>query len=362
MERYRLIKELGEGTYGSVLKAINNESGEVVAIKQMKKRYDSWEECLSLRELKSLQNLRHPNIVMLKELVRQNNILYFVFEYMEQNLYQVISDRKTLFSEVEVRNLCRQVFQGLAYMHQKGYFHRDLKPENLLVTEDVVKIADFGLAREIDSQPPYTQYVSTRWYRAPEVMLQSDCYSSKVDMWAMGAIMAELFTLRPLFPGTNEGNQIYRICSVFGTPTIDSWPDGIHLARTLNYQFPSFHGVQLSVLIPSASEEAIDLISMLCSWNPCNRPTAEEALKHPFFRNGHYIPPCLHFTAAANRENHSDGSIEELEQKRDMGNCGALYDSSLNYNFPSSNELDTSSSTVASSIGLARMFPFLANS
>ncbi|KAL3568811.1 hypothetical protein D5086_028701 [Populus alba] len=182
-------------------------------------------------------------------------------------------------------------------------------------------------------------------------MLQSDCYSSKVDMWAMGAIMAELFTLRPLFPGTNEGNQIYRICSVFGTPTIDSWPDGIHLARTLNYQFPSFHGVQLSVLIPSASEEAIDLISMLCSWNPCNRPTAEEALKHPFFRNGHYIPPCLHFTAAANRENHSDGSIEELEQKRDMGNCGALYDSSLNYNFPSSNELDTSSSTVASSIG-----------
>ncbi|PNS97280.1 hypothetical protein POPTR_016G012801v4 [Populus trichocarpa] len=362
MERYRLINELGEGTYGSVLKAINNESGEVVAIKQMKRRYDSWEECLSLRELKSLRNLHHPNIVMLKELVRQNSILYFVFEYMEQNLYQVISDRKILFSEVEVRNLCRQVFQGLAYMHQKGYFHRDLKPENLLVTEDVVKIADFGLAREIDSQPPYTQYVSTRWYRAPEVMLRSDCYSSKVDMWAMGAIMAELFTLRPLFPGTNEGNQMYRICSVFGTPTIDSWADGIHLARTLNYQFPNFDGVQLSALIPSASEEAIDLISMLCSWNPCNRPTAEEALKHPFFRNDHYIPPCLHFTAAAKRETHSDGSIEELEQKRDMGYCGALYDSSLNHNFPSSNKLDTGSSTVASSIGLTRMFPFLANS
>ncbi|XLS96753.1 hypothetical protein HN51_039488 [Arachis hypogaea] len=86
-------------------------------------------------------------------------------------------------------------------MHQRGYFHRDLKPENLLVTKDIIKIADFGLAHEISSQPPYTEYVSTRWYRAPEVLLQSYLYSSKVDMWAMGAIMAKLFSLRPLFPG-----------------------------------------------------------------------------------------------------------------------------------------------------------------
>ncbi|KAJ6326125.1 hypothetical protein OIU78_013256 [Salix suchowensis] len=251
MERYLLVKELGAGAFGSVRQAINQETGEVVAIKQIRRRFDSWEECLNLRE----------------------------------NLYQIIADRKTLFSEAEVRGLCRQVFQGLAYMQKQGYFHRDLKPENLLVTGGVVKIADFGLARETNSRPPYTQYVSTRWYRAPEVILQSDFYNSKVDMWAMGAIMAELLTLRPLFPGTGEANQMHRICSVLGTPTMDTWAEGIHLARTINYQFPEFdHGVPLSALIPSASEDAISLISMLCSWNPCDRPTAEEALGSSFLQ------------------------------------------------------------------------------
>ncbi|XLR10890.1 hypothetical protein S83_038828, partial [Arachis hypogaea] len=113
----------------------------------------------------SQRKMNHPNIVKLKE---------------ECNLYQLMKDREKMFSEGEVRNWCFQVFQGLAYMHQRGYFHRDLKPENLLVTKDIIKIADFGLAREISSQPPYTGYVSTQWYRAPEVLLQSYLYSSKV--------------------------------------------------------------------------------------------------------------------------------------------------------------------------------------
>ncbi|CAK7336412.1 unnamed protein product [Dovyalis caffra] len=346
MERYRLIKELGEGAFGSVRQAIDQESGEVVAIKQIKREYESWEECLNLREVKSLQKLNHPNIVKLKELIRRNKILYFVFEYMEQNLYEVIEDRKTLFSEAEVRNLCRQVFQGLAYMHKQGYFHRDLKPENLLVTRDMVKIADFGLAREINSRPPYTQYVTTRWYRAPEVMLQSDFYSSKVDMWAMGAIMAELFTFCPLFPGTSEANQMFRICSVLGTPTMDSWADGIHLARNIHYQFPEFDGVQLSALIPSASEDAINLISMLCSWNPCNRPTAEEALKHPFFRSSFYIPPSLRFTASANGAILSAGISGESAQRCDRRYLESLSNSSLDYSFPTPNKLCTCSNTT----------------
>ncbi|KAL4625925.1 hypothetical protein ACB092_05G059200, partial [Castanea dentata] len=261
MERYKLIKEVGDGTFGCVWRAINKETGEVVAIKKMKKKYYSWEECVNLREVKSLQKMSHPNIVKLKEVIRENDILYFVFEYMEWNLYQLMKDREKLFSEAEVRNWCFQVFQGLSYMHQRGYFRRDLKPENLLVTKDTIKIADFGLAREINSQPPYTEYVSTRWYRALEVLLQSYLYSSKVDMWAMGAIMAELFTLRPLFPGISEADEIYKICSVIGSPTKDSWADGLALARDINYQFPQFSGVHLSVLVPSASNDAISLMT-----------------------------------------------------------------------------------------------------
>ncbi|MCL7024953.1 hypothetical protein MKW94_025216, partial [Papaver nudicaule] len=133
-----------------------------VAIKKMKRKFYFWEECVSLREVKSLRKLNHPNIVKLKEIVQENNELFFIFEYMEYNLYQITRERQSPFSEAEIRNLMSQVLQGLAYMHKNGYFHRDLKPENLLVTNDIIKIADFGLAREVTSEPPYTDYVSTR--------------------------------------------------------------------------------------------------------------------------------------------------------------------------------------------------------
>ncbi|XP_028062824.1 cyclin-dependent kinase F-4-like, partial [Camellia sinensis] len=315
MERYKIIKEVGDGTFGSVWRALNKQTGEVVAIKKMKRKYYSWEECINLREVKSLRKMNHPNIVKLKEVIRENDILYFVFEYMECNLYQLMKDRGNLFSEAEVRNWCFQVFQGLAYMHQRGYFHRDLKPENVLVSKDVIKIADFGLAREISSQPPYTEYVSTRWYRAPEVLLQSPMYNSAVDMWAMGAIMAELFTLRPLFPGSSEADEIYKICSIIGTPNEIEWTKGLKLASAINYQFPQLTGVHLSVLMPSASKDAINIITSLCSWDPCKRPTALEALQHPFFQSCFYIPPSLRSKTAVTRTPPSAGTRGVLEHK-----------------------------------------------
>ncbi|GAB2229949.1 hypothetical protein Droror1_Dr00014205 [Drosera rotundifolia] len=315
MERYTIIKEVGDGTFGSVWRAINKHSGEVVAIKKMKKKYYSWEECINLREVKSLRKMNHPNIVKLKEVIREHDILYFVFEYMECNLYQVMKERGKPFSEVEVRSWCFQVFQALAYIHQRGYFHRDMKPENLLVTKDVIKIADFGLAREVTSGPPFTEYVSTRWYRAPEILLQSPTYTSAVDMWAMGAIMAELFTLRPLFPGLSEADEIHKICSVMGSPTEDSWGDGLRLARSMNFQFPQFPGVHLSALVPSASQDAINLMMSLCSWDPNNRPTASEVLQHPFFQSCFYILPSLRSKATAVSSTPPSLGPRGLEQK-----------------------------------------------
>ncbi|QCD81846.1 male germ cell-associated kinase [Vigna unguiculata] len=331
---YKLIKEVGDGTFGSVWRAINKQTGEVVAIKKMKKKYYSWEECVNLREVKSLRKMNHPNIVKLKEVIRECDTLCLVFEYMEYNLYQQMKNREKLFSENDVRNWCFQVFQGLAYMHQRGYFHRDLKPENLLVTKDVIKIADFGLAREISSQPPYTEYVSTRWYRAPEVLLQSHLYGSKVDMWAMGAIMAELFTLRPLFPGTSEADEIYKICSVIGSPTTESWADGLKLARDINYQFPQHAGVHLSALIPSRSDGAISLVSSLCSWDPCKRPTASEALQHPFFQSCFYIPPSLRTRAVA-RTPPSAGTRGSLDRQGLKRYSSALPNTKFTNNFSS---------------------------
>lgn len=195
---------------------------------------------------------------------------------MEGNLYQLIKSRKSKpLAGGLVSSIFRQVVEGLHHIHASGYFHRDMKPENLLVTttglydyrpivpgappnappdKDVVviiKLADFGLARETQSLPPYTEYVSTRWYRAPEVLLKSRDYSTPVDMWALGTIMAEVVNLRPLFPGQGEIDQVARICELLGDPVEEygmderirpigggRWPRGVQLARHVGFAFP----------------------------------------------------------------------------------------------------------------------------
>jgi protein kinase len=286
MQRYKFIRQLGDGTYGSVIKAVNKQTGEVVAIKKMKRKFYSWDECMNLREVKSLRKLNHVNVVKLKEVIRENDELFFVFEFMESNLYQACKERDKAFPEAKIRNIIFQVLSGLAYMHKHGFFHRDLKPENLLISKDSVKLADFGLAREIRSRPPYTEYVSTRWYRAPEVLLRAKNYNSPTDIWAIGAIMAELYLMRPLFPGSSEPDQIFKICSVLGTPSQQAWPDGVRLAAAMNFKFPNFVATPLSALIPNASQEALELMTEMMRYDPQKRPTAAQCLQHPYFQVG----------------------------------------------------------------------------
>uniref|UniRef100_A0A8C6GE96 non-specific serine/threonine protein kinase n=1 Tax=Mus spicilegus TaxID=10103 RepID=A0A8C6GE96_MUSSI len=295
MNRYTTMKQLGDGTYGSVLMGKSNESGELVAIKRMKRKFYSWDECMNLREVKSLKKLNHANVIKLKEVIRESDHLYFVFEYMKENLYQLMKDRNKLFPESVIRNIMYQILQGLAFIHKHGFFHRDMKPENLLcMGPELVKIADFGLARELRSQPPYTDYVSTRWYRAPEVLLRSSVYSSPIDVWAVGSIMAELYTFRPLFPGTSEVDEIFKICQVLGTPKKSDWPEGYQLASSMNFRFPQCIPINLKTLIPNASSEAIQLMTEMLNWDPKKRPTASQALKHPYFQVGQVLGSSAH--------------------------------------------------------------------
>ncbi|XP_042353740.1 serine/threonine-protein kinase MAK-like [Plectropomus leopardus] len=288
MNRYTTLRQLGDGTYGSVVLGKSNDTGELVAIKRMKRKFYSWDECLNLREVKSLKKLNHANVVKLREVIRENDYLYFVFEYMKENLYQLMKEREDkMFSENEIRNILFQVLSGLAFVHKHGYFHRDMKPENLLcMGPELVKIADFGLAREIRSQPPYTDYVSTRWYRAPEVLLKSNSYSSPIDIWAVGCIMAELYTLRPLFPGNSEVDEIFKICQVLGTLKKSDWPEGYNLATSMNFRFPKCVPTSLRSLIPNASNEAITLMKDMLQWDPEKRPSAAQALRYPYFHVG----------------------------------------------------------------------------
>uniref|UniRef100_A0A182PTL2 non-specific serine/threonine protein kinase n=1 Tax=Anopheles epiroticus TaxID=199890 RepID=A0A182PTL2_9DIPT len=244
MNRYLTLSQLGDGTYGTVVLGQRKDTGEKVAIKRMKRKYYSWEEAMSLREVKSLKKLSHANVVKLKEVIRENDVLYFVFEYMQENLYQLIKDRDTHFPEATVRLILQQILTGLAFMHRHGFFHRDLKPENVLCSgPETVKIADFGLAREIRSRPPYTDYVSTR------------C----------------------------EVDQLFKICSVLGTPDKSDWPDGHKLAATIQFRFPECPKIPLATLVTRASTSGIQLLEDLLLWEPEKRPTAQQSMKYPYF-------------------------------------------------------------------------------
>ncbi len=228
MDRYKITTSLGDGTYGCVFKATSLKNGETVAIKRMKSKYKSWDECMQLREIKSLRKLSHLNLIKLKEVIKNQDELNLVFEYLELNLYQLYlqyRDAGQSIPEPVIKSIVHQLASGLQYMHKHGFFHRDLKPENIMIQSNpsqysqhkyIVKICDFGLAREVRSRPPYTDYVSTRWYRAPEILLKSTYYNSPVDIFALACIVAELYLLKPLFPGQNELDQVVKIVKILG--------------------------------------------------------------------------------------------------------------------------------------------------
>ncbi|KAF9231708.1 Pkinase-domain-containing protein [Melanogaster broomeanus] len=329
---YTPIKTLGDGSFGTVLLcdwhgtlppntplspmqcgggARPEWAGKrLVAVKRMKKKWEGgWDECKRLKELELYDFFLLPDT---KE-------LYFVFESMEGNLYHLIKARKgRALAGGLVASIFKQIVSGLHHIHASGYFHRDMKPENVLVTtteKDVVaiiKLADFGLARETASAPPYTEYVSTRWYRAPEVLLLSRDYSNPVDMWALGTIMAELVNLRPLFPGSDQIDQIHRICEVLGDPADygsdprgrslggGKWIKGLKMARQFNFTFPKCQPKDFpSYFDRSVPRKLIECISDLLKYDPDARLTSRQCLEHPYLiealpHNVPPMPPALH--------------------------------------------------------------------
>ena len=298
MEDYEIIEHIGEGTFSDVYKAKEKSTNDLVAIKILKKKYKKWEDCLELRECRSLQKLSDEslsnekglnNIIKLKRIIfiKKTGSFSFVFEYMKQDLLDLMKSKEpNHLDESQIKDIIYQALLGLAHIHKYGFFHRDMKPENLLINEKTVKIADFGLAREIRSIPPFTEYVSTRYYRAPECILKSRNYNSPVDIWALGCIMAEMYLHpKPLFYGQNEKEVLNKICSILGTPNHEIWFEGIQKANLMGIKFPNFSGTDLSNIIPNASPKAIDFMKQMLQWDPNKRPTAANLLLHPFFNN-----------------------------------------------------------------------------
>ena len=296
MEKYDIIRRLGGGSFADVFLGKEISTSDVVAIKVLKKKYRKLEQCYELREVVSLQKLckdslssqkGYDNIIKLKEVIfeKKTGKLSLVFEYMETDLYELMKKRSpSRLSEDEIKDITYQMLLGLYHMHKYGFFHRDMKPENLLLTGKKVKIADFGLAREIRSIPPFTEYVSTRYYRAPECILRSQNYNSPVDIWAVGCIMAEMYMHpMPLFYGSSEKEVFIKICTTLGSPNKSNWNEGVNQASKIGMKYPQSSGTDLANIVIGASPEAIDLMKQMLKWAPSARSTAANLLNHPFF-------------------------------------------------------------------------------
>ncbi|CBZ31050.1 putative protein kinase [Leishmania mexicana MHOM/GT/2001/U1103] len=287
MQKYQILGKKGEGTFSEVLRAQDIKTQQFVAIKCMKKAFKSKEQVNRLREIQAVRRLQpHPNIVDLVEVLfdRSTGRLALVLELMDMSLYELIKGRKQYLGEEKVRSYMYQLLKGLDHAHRIGVFHRDIKPENLLIdAEGRLKIADFGSCKGVYSKLPLTEYISTRWYRAPECLLTDGYYNYKMDLWSAGCVFFEIIALFPLFPGSNELDQVHRIHNVLGTPPTEILDRLKKFGTHMDYDFPKKQGTGLTKLLPHVSAEALDLMKKLLTYDEEQRCTAKEALRHPYF-------------------------------------------------------------------------------
>ncbi|XP_052196952.1 mitogen-activated protein kinase 7-like [Diospyros lotus] len=288
--KYVPIKPLGRGAYGVVCSSINRETNEKVAIKKINNVFENRVDALrTLRELKLLRHVRHENVIALKDVMMpihrtSFNDVYLVYELMDTDLHQIIKSSQPLSND-HCKYFLFQLLRGLRYLHSANILHRDLKPANLLVNANCeLKICDFGLARTgIDNGQFMTEYVVTRWYRAPEVLLCCDNYGNSIDVWSVGCIFAEILGRKPIFPGTECLNQLKLIINVLGSQheTDLEFIDN-QRARRFIKSLPYSRGIPFSSLYPQADPLAIDLLERMLVFNPSKRITVTEALHHPY--------------------------------------------------------------------------------
>eukprot|EP00347_Sterkiella_histriomuscorum_P019754 403340417 len=200
------------------------------------------------------------------------------------NLYEAIKGRQNYLPEARVKNYMYQLFKAIEHMHRNGIFHRDIKPENILIMGDTVKLADLGSCRGLYSKPPFTEYISTRWYRAPECLLTDGYYGYKMDIWGAGCVFFEILSLFPLFPGNNELDQINKIHNIMGTPSQEMLDNFQKHATHMEFNFQPKKFVGIQKLVPHVSQDAQDVIMKMVIYNADDRFTASQLLKHPYFK------------------------------------------------------------------------------
>ncbi|TEY85899.1 hypothetical protein BOTCAL_0010g00390 [Botryotinia calthae] len=297
VEDYDKLNDIEEGAYGWVSRAKDSRTGKVVALKRLKmENANDGVPVTGLREIQTLMDCEHENIVRLREVVVGEDTskienIFLVLDFLEHDLKTLLTSLSEPFLPSELKLLLHQLTTGVAYLHNNYILHRDLKTSNLLLSNrGVLKIADFGMARYCgDPAPKMTQLVVTLWYRSPELLLGEERYGKSVDMWSVGCIFGELLSNDALLPGKNEVDQLSKIFELLGLPTESNWPTFKRLPNARSLRLPknpnpATQGSVLRSKFPFLTSAGSSLLSSLLSLNPAKRPSAQEVLEHEYFK------------------------------------------------------------------------------
>ncbi|KAK2796266.1 hypothetical protein FQN51_009477 [Onygenales sp. PD_10] len=297
VDNFERLNHIEEGSYGLVSRAKESATGEIVALKKLKMEnsHDGF-PITGLREIQTLLESRHTNIVRLREVVMGDSMddVYLVMDFLEHDLKTLLDDMREPFLPSETKTLLLQIISATEFLHSHWIMHRDLKTSNLLMNNrGEIKLADFGMARYYGDPPPkLTRLVVTLWYRAPELLLGAEKYGPEIDMWSIGCIFGELLTKEPLLQGKNEVEQLSKIFALTGPPTQTTWPTFRSLPNAKSLRLPpvppSTNTDPIPLLprtqFPYLTTSGLSLLSHLLALNPASRPSAATCLQHAYFR------------------------------------------------------------------------------
>ena len=314
-ERYEVKKGVGQGAYGLICAAKDTKTGDQVAIKKITNAFEDAVDCKRiLREIRLLQHFSHENVLNLRDIMMPPpgkaedwKDIYLVTELLDTDLHYIIHSKQAL-SDDHIQYFVYQILRGLKAVHSAKVLHRDLKPGNLLVNKNCdLKICDFGLARGVDSgSQALTEYVVTRWYRAPELLVENETYGPEIDIWSVGCILAEFLGRKAIFPGRDYLQQLRLIVECLGAPSASDLsminnPQAVEYIKAL----PKRPAVSFAKLYPNANAAAVSLLEKMLVFDPRKRITAADALKHEYLTALHNVndePDAAPFDFAFEKE------------------------------------------------------------
>ncbi|XP_065058145.1 cyclin-dependent kinase-like 2 [Rhopilema esculentum] len=298
MERYENLGLVGEGSYGMVMKCRHKETNQLVAIKKfIESEDDKMVKKIAMREIRMLKQLHHSNLVNLLEVFRRKKRLFLVFEYVDRTVLDDLDKAPNGLDETAVKKISYQVLRGLDFCHTHNIIHRDVKPENILVSKSgIVKLCDFGFARPLAIGPGevYTDYVATRWYRAPELLVGDTNYGKAVDIWAVGCLLSEMLTGEPLFPGDSDIDQLFHITKCLGNLTPRHQEIFSRNPLFMGMRVPEVKETEpLEKKYPRILHDAMNIIKKSLELDGNHRPSCQQMMKHDFYTRDQFAEKFL---------------------------------------------------------------------